>query len=98
MLLHPTRFVYCGTIQSADLALPIMEYVQIMTTGNALDFGDLTHQLVGGHGGLFKWSWRFRIMSDIKINNITDRSGNSGTSICWYIHSINICIYGDAKW
>ena len=74
-----------------------IDYVQIMTTGNAVDFGDLTSTYDGG-GWCIKWSWRFRIMSDFKINNITNRSGSSGINICWYIHSINICIYGDAKW
>ena len=41
-----------------------IEYKQIMTTGNAVDFGDLS--TAGGSRWNFKWSWRFRIMSDIK--------------------------------
>ena len=30
---------------------------------------------------MFQWSWRFRVMSDLKINNITDRTGGSGPVI-----------------
>ena len=61
-----------------------MDYVQIMTTGNAVDFGDLSANAKSGYWSCIKWSWRFRIMSDIKINNITDRSGNSGPVLLVY--------------
>ena len=30
---------------------------------------------------MFKWSWRFRIMSDLKVNNITSSSGTHGTVV-----------------
>ena len=46
-----------------------------MSTGNAVDFGDLL--AVDEYCWMFKWSRRFRIMSDLKINNITDRTGDS---------------------
>ncbi len=59
----------------------MMDYVQIMTTGNAIDFGDLSITGYYISRWLFKWSWRFRIMSDIKINNITNRSGDGGPVI-----------------
>ena len=51
-----------------------------MTDGNAIDFGDL---LSGScwFWICFKWSWRFRIMSELRINNITDRAGSSGPII-----------------
>ena len=52
----PNRAVYGGGVSPGNL--DVMEYVQIMTTGNTLDFGDLTqarHHLdacSNGHGGL----------------------------------------------
>ena len=46
----------------------------------AIDFGDKTDWILGV-GGMFKWSWRFRIMSELRINNITDRAGSSGPII-----------------
>ena len=51
-----------------------MEYVQIMSTGNAIDFGDLTARYAI-KCWLFKWSWRF-IMSEFKVNTITNRDGS----------------------
>ena len=51
-----------------------------MTTGNAIDFGDLK-SMEEVIWRWFKWSWRFRIMSELRINNITDRAGSSGTII-----------------
>ena len=57
-----------------------IDYVQIMTTGNAIDFGDLT-QLDQVMVVLFKWSWRF-IMSEFKVNTITNRDGSHGLQVC----------------
>ena len=57
-----------------------MEYVQIMTTGNGIDFGDLALQ--GNEWCFcFKWSWRF-IMSEFKVNTITNRDGSYGPQVC----------------
>ena len=52
-------------------------FKQIGSGGGYLDFGDLSAQVANTDAHV-KWSWRFRIMSDIKINNITDRTGDSG--------------------
>ena len=51
----PTRAVFGGAYSPS--ALNTMNYVQIMTTGDAVDFGDLTiargtGALSNGHGGL----------------------------------------------
>ena len=73
-----------------------MEYVQIMTTGNAIDFGDLINWILMNWN--VKWSWRFRIMSDIKINNITDRNWGNGLIIAGVSTVSSSHIYGDAKW
>ena len=65
-----------GSDPSSNHVLTNIDYVQIMTTGNSVDFGDINGEKNGyylamsnGHGGL-------GIMSDIKINNITDRTGD----------------------
>ena len=41
-----TRAVYCGGITPSGTN--VMQYVQIMSTGNSQDFGDLT--IARGHG------------------------------------------------
>jgi len=52
----PTRAVFAGGANPS--ANDIIEYVQIMTTGNAVDFGDLSlargnnASCSNGHGGL----------------------------------------------
>ena len=57
----PVRAVYCGgygTPASQYSVVNTMEYVQIMTEGNTVDFGDLTQKtkqgasISNGHGGL----------------------------------------------
>ena len=57
----PTRAVYCGgygTPAPTYSVVNTMEYVQIMTEGNTVDFGDLTQKtnqcasISNGHGGL----------------------------------------------
>ena len=57
-----------------------IDYVQIMTTGNAVDFGDLLRSESIG-SSCIKWSWRF-IMSDFRVDKITNRDGSAGTQIC----------------
>ena len=60
-LASPTRAVYCGgygTPVPTYSVVNTIEYVQIMTEGNAIDFGDLSQVVKGaagmsnGHGGL----------------------------------------------
>ena len=57
-----------------------------MTTGNTIDFGDLSitgYYITGmsnGHGGL-------GIMSELRINNITDTAGSSGQLLLVYQQS-----------
>jgi len=58
----PTRAVYCGGYSGTPTpqysVVNTMEYVQIMTEGNSIDFGDLAQKQKGsgsvsnGHGGL----------------------------------------------
>ena len=58
----PTRAVYCGGYSGTPTpqysVVNTMEYVQIMTEGNSIDFGDLAQKMKGagsvsnGHGGL----------------------------------------------
>ena len=54
----PTRFVIAGGNQPSDSETNTIAYVQIMSTGNALDFGDLInskksgYSVSNGHGGL----------------------------------------------
>ena len=54
----PTRACIAGG-RSGPTNSNVIDYVQIMTTGNAIDFGDLTNGIFGngscssnGHGGL----------------------------------------------
>ena len=55
-----TRGVFAGgyTPTPALVSLNVIDYVQIMSTGNAIDFGDLLNHyylvagLSNGHGGL----------------------------------------------
>ena len=60
-LASPTRAVYCGGYgppAATYVSNTTMDYVQIMSTGNAIDFGDLSQAVRGaagmsnGHGGL----------------------------------------------
>ena len=60
-LASPTRAVYCGGYGAPAptyASNTTMDYVQIMSTGNAIDFGDLSQAVRGaagmsnGHGGL----------------------------------------------
>ena len=57
----------------------VIDFVTIASTGNATDFGDLTTSKISlkvlgdVHGGLIN-----TIMSQFKINSITDRSGYCG--------------------
>ena len=39
---HPTRGVFAGG--RAPITVNIIDYVTIASTGNATDFGDLTHK------------------------------------------------------
>ena len=55
----PTRVVKAGGYNpTANAETNLMEYVEIMTTGNAIDFGDLNvasrsgTACTNGHGGL----------------------------------------------
>ena len=58
----PTRAVYCGGYSGTPTpqysVVNTMEYIQIMTEGNSVDFGDLVQKMKGaggisnGHGGL----------------------------------------------
>ena len=54
----PTRGVFAGGKEGAPAKQEHIDYVQLMSTGNGIDFGDLTTataQLAGlsnGHGGL----------------------------------------------
>ena len=56
--MSPTRMVRGGGATSPGARSDVMDYVQIMTTGNAVDFGNLQtakNNLRGcsnGHGGL----------------------------------------------
>ena len=45
-----------------------------MSTGRSEDFGDLTSDQ-NEEDGTIKWSWRFRKVSDLKINSISNRGG-----------------------
>ncbi len=53
-----TRSVWSGGNDGTTPRLNIMDYVEIATTGNAMDFGDLTYKPQSGsalsdsHGGL----------------------------------------------
>ena len=53
-----TRFIQYGGVTSAPNFVNHISYVQIMTTGDAVDFGDLLNPVEGcrgstnGHGGL----------------------------------------------
>ena len=53
-----TRYIHFGGSTSAPNFVNHISYVQIMTTGNAIDFGDLLNPVSGchgssnGHGGL----------------------------------------------
>ena len=71
-----TRGVISGGYEDPS-TVDTMEYIQFQQQ-DMIDFGNLTSAVVCHDRCNVKWSWRFRIMSDIKINNITDRSGKWG--------------------
>ena len=54
----PTRYLRMGGKETGGGYTDTMDYVQIMTTGNAVDFGNLTNAMdsvaacSNGHGGL----------------------------------------------
>ena len=72
----PTRAIFSG----GGLSVNTMDAVEIMTTGNAFDFGDLTQ------GRLAKWwhfqrSRRFIIMSEFKTSGFRDEFGSGGPDL-----------------
>ena len=61
-----------------------VDYVEIMTLGNAKDFGNLA-EARSRCWCMFKWSWRF-IMSEFKVDAITNRDGSLSSTSMWYYH------------
>ena len=55
-----------------------MHFVEIATTGNSQDFGDL--QTLGEVGGCLIWSRRF-IMSQINIRNLSNENDDGSPEI-----------------
>ena len=51
-----------------------IEYINIATQGDAIDFGDLTAKHL--NVVLFKWSWRF-IMSEFQASNFKKENGGT---------------------
>ena len=73
-----------------------IDYVQIMTTGNAIDFGNLTQIWIWCW--CIKWSWRF-IMSEFRVNSITNQDGSAVTASGVWCLNIQWKVWcSDTKW